>query len=143
MIRRFVSDLISGKAHSLPGSASVLDAAHMMKDFHIGAVLIVEEGQLRGIFTERDALCRVIAAGQNPSETPLSGVMTADPKTALPNMTAIAGLLMMRDGKFRHLPVVEDGQVKGIISMRDFIGAEFHEVEADLEFAELLESDLQ
>ncbi|MDX1576201.1 MAG: CBS domain-containing protein [Kiloniellales bacterium] len=50
---------------------------------------------------------------------------------------------MMRDGGFRHLPVVDNGQVKGVISMRDFIGAEFQEVDEQLDYAELLEADLQ
>lgn len=143
MLRRYVSDLMSGKVHALPGSASVLEAAHMMNECHIGAVVIVEEGRLKGIFTERDALTRVIIAGRDPGTTPLSDVMTADPETAIPKMNAVAALLRMRDGRFRHLPVVEEGEVIGVISMRDFIGAEFHEVDDQLEFAQLLEADLQ
>jgi len=143
MPRRLVSDLMSGEVYSLPGTASVLEAARLMSDSHIGAVLIVEEGHLKGIFTERDVLCRVIAASQHPGRTPLSDVMTANPQTAIPKMKALAALLTMRDGGFRHLPVVEDGQVKGIISMRDFIGAEFQEVDEQLEYAVLLETDLQ
>jgi len=143
MPSRFVSDLMSGNVYSLPESASVLDAVRLMSDCRIGAVLVVDEGQLKGIFTERDALGRVMAAGQDPGKTSLSEVMTANPRTAIPKLSAVAALLMMRDGGFRHLPVVEDGQVKGIISMRDFIGAEFHEVDDQLEYAELLEADLQ
>jgi len=134
---------MSGEAYSLPGSASVLEAASLMSDHRIGAVLIVEEGNLKGIFTERDALCRVMAASQHPSRTPLCDVMTVNPRTVIPKMQAVAALLVMRDGGFRHLPVVENGQVKGIISMRDFIGAEFQEVDQQLEYAELLEADLQ
>jgi len=143
MPRRLVSDLMSSKVYSLPGSASVLEGARLMSDRRIGAVLIVEEGRLKGIFTERDALCRVMAADQHPGKTPLSDVMTANPQTAIPNMQAVAALLTMRDGGFRHLPVVEDGQVKGIMSMRDFIGAEFQEVDEQIEYAVLLEADLQ
>jgi CBS domain-containing protein len=143
MSRRLVSDIMSSQVHSLPGSATVLEAACLMSECRIGAVAVVEEGRLEGIFTERDALCRVVVAGHDPGKTPLRDVMTADPETAIPQMTAVAALLRMRDGGFRHLPVVEDGQVKGIISMRDFIGAEFHEVEDRLEFAQLLEADLE
>ena len=143
MARRLVSDLMSGIVHSLPGSATVLEAARLMSERGIGAVLIVEDGRLTGIFSERDALSRVLAAGLAPADTPLSDVMTADPRAAIPQMEAVAALLAMRDGGFRHLPVVEDGEVKGIISMRDFIGAEFHEVDSQIEFAELLEADLQ
>ena len=139
---RHVSDLISGNVFSLPGSASVLDAVRLMCEHNIGAVLIVEESRLRGIFTERDVLSRVIATGQDLKKTALSSVMTADPRTALPNMSAVAALLKMRNGGFRHLPVVENGRVQGVISMRDFIGAEFREVDEQLEYAELLEADL-
>ena len=139
---RHVSDLISGNVFALPGSASVLDAVHLMCAHNIGAVLIVEEDQLRGIFTERDVLSRVIATGQDLKKTALSNVMTADPRTAIPKMSAVAALLKMRSGGFRHLPVVESGQVRGVISMRDFIGAEFREVDEQLEYAELLEADL-
>jgi len=143
MPRRLVSDLMSSKVYSLPGSASVLEAVRLMSDCRIGAVVIVEEGRLKGIFTERDVLCRVMVAGHDPGKTPLCDVMTTDPETAIPKMSAVAALLKMRDGGFRHLPVVEDGQVKGIISMRDFIGAEFQEVDEQIEFAQLLEADLQ
>ena len=143
MPRRLVSDLMSGNVYSLPGSASVLEAARLMGDRHIGAVLIVEEDRLEGIFSERDALGRVMAASLDPGTTRLSEVMTANPRTAIPEMEAVAALLVMRDGGFRHLPVVEEGQVKGIISMRDFIGAEFHEADEQLDYAELLEADLE
>ena len=143
MARRLVSDLMSGNVCSLPGSATILEAVRLMSDRHIGAVLVVEEGRLKGIFSERDALARVMAAGRDPNQTTLSEVMTADPRTAIPQMSAVAALFMMRDGGFRHLPVVEEGEVKGIISMRDFIGAEFQEVDEQLDYAELLEADLQ
>ena len=143
MPRRLVSDLMASQVQSLPGSASVQEAARLMSERRIGAVLVVEAGRLEGIFTERDVICRVMAAGLNSETTPLREVMTPDPQTAIPPMKAVAALLKMRDGGFRHLPVVEDGEIKGIISMRDFIGAEFHEVDDQLEFAELLEADLQ
>ena len=115
MPRRLVSDLMSGNVYSLPGSASVLEAVRLMSECHIGAILVVEEGHMKGIFTERDALGRVMAVGQDPGKTSLSAVMTANPRTAIPKMSAVAALLTMREGGFRHLPVVEDGQVKGII----------------------------
>ena len=143
MPRRLVSDLMSGTVCSLPESASILEAVRLMSERHIGAVLVVDEGRLKGIFSERDALARVMAAGRDPVETTLAEVMTVNPRTAIPQMSAVAALFMMRDGGFRHLPVVEDEQVKGVISMRDFIGAEFQEVDEQLDYAELLEADLQ
>jgi len=143
MSRRLVSDIMSSQVQALPGSATVLEAASLMSECGIGAVAVVEEGRLEGIFTERDALCRVMVAGRDPAKTPLRDVMTASPETAIPQMNAVAALLKMRNGGFRHLPVVENDQLKGIVSMRDFIGAEFHEVDEQLEFAQLLEADLE
>ncbi len=143
MPRRLVSDLMSGSVCSLPESATVLEAVRLMSERHIGAVLVVEEGRLKGIFSERDALARVMAAGRDPAGTALSEVMTPKPRTAIPQLSAVTALFMMRDGGFRHLPVVDDGKVKGVISMRDFIGAEFQEVDEQLDYAELLEADLQ
>ena len=143
MPRRLVAELMSGKVHSLPGSASVLEAVRLMSEHGIGAVLVVEGDHLDGIFSERDALARVMAAGRDPGATTLAEVMTAEPRSAIPQMSAVTALLTMREGGFRHLPVDEEGQVKGIVSMRDFIGAEFQEVDAQLDYAELLEADLQ
>jgi CBS domain-containing protein len=134
---------MSGNVCSLPESCTILEAVRLMSDRHIGAVLVVDEGRLKGIFSERDALARVMAEGRDPAATTLSEVMTENPRTAIPQMSAVAALFMMRDGGFRHLPVVEDGEVKGVISMRDFIGAEFQEVDEQLDYAELLEADLQ
>jgi len=136
MPRRLVRDLISGKVVQLAGSAKVLQAAEVMVEQRIGAILIIEEGKLRGIFTERDALCRVMAQCRDPGMTPLSGVMTSNPKAVSPDTRATEALLMMHDGGFRHLPVVQEGTVIGIVSLRDFAGAELQEVEGQLEFAE-------
>ena len=135
MPRRKVADLISGDAISLPGSSMVLDAARLMVERKIGALLVVEEGRLKGIFSERDALFRVLALGRDPGITPLSGVMTPMPKTVTPDMSAVSALLMMRDGEFRHLPVVDSGEVLGVISLRDFMGAELQEVDQQLLYA--------
>ncbi|MEM7171990.1 MAG: CBS domain-containing protein [Pseudomonadota bacterium] len=132
MSRRSVGDLISREAVNLPASATVLEAAYLMAEHKIGAIMVVEEGRLRGIFTERDALFRVIAESRDPAMTPLSGVMTHKLKTATPHMTAVEALLIMRDNNFRHLPVVEHGNVLGIVSLRDFVGAELQEVEEQL-----------
>ena len=98
MPRRLVSDLMSGTVCSVPESATVLEAVRLMSDRHIGAVVIVEDGDLKGIFTERDALARVMAEGRSPDDTPVTSVMTQKPRTAIPQISAVAALLMMRDG---------------------------------------------
>jgi CBS domain-containing protein len=135
MRRREIADLISGNVVQLPASATVLDAARLMYQHRIGCLPIIEEGRLRGIFTERDALYRVMAVGRDPGITPLTGVMTPNPATVMPETRAVDALRIMRDGGFRHLPVVSEGEVVGMVSLRDFAGVEFEEVDEQLEFA--------
>ena len=96
MARRLVSDLMSSTVCSLPESATILEAVRLMSDRHIGAVLVVDEGRLKGIFSERDALARVMAESRDPAGTTLSEVMTANPRAAIPQMSAVAALFMMR-----------------------------------------------
>ncbi|MEM7170948.1 MAG: CBS domain-containing protein [Pseudomonadota bacterium] len=139
MAPRRIRDLISGRLHLLPGSAKVMAAAELMTEHHIGAVLVMEDGELKGIFTERDALNRVMAAGRDPSTTLLCDVMTKRPTTISPDAMATHAILMMKDAGFRHLPVVEKGpgnamKVLGIISLRDFLGAELQEADAHIDF---------
>ncbi len=110
---------------TLPGTATVREASQLMTEHHIGAVLVMAEAQLEGIFTERDALSRVLAKQKDPDETPISEVMTRDLVTVEPQTTAVDALRLMNEIGFRHLPIVEEGQVYGVISLRDFIGAEF------------------
>ncbi len=97
-----------------------------MSENHIGALLVMDEGRLVGIFTERDAINRVLAEGRDPDSTPLSEVMTRDLVTVGPQAAATLALHVMDEVGFRHLPVVENDEVCGIISLRDFVGVELH-----------------
>ena len=85
------------------------------------------DGRLAGIFTGRDAVCRVLAAGKDPVTTLLGDVMTPDPATMSPEQTALDALRLMWDGGFRHLPLVKAGRVVGIVSRGDFKGYEHHQ----------------
>ena len=106
---------------TLPPHTNVQDACQHMRDRRVGAVLVIDgDRRLVGIFTGRDAVCRVLAEGRSPAETRLSEVMTSDPNTMAPNGTAIDALRLMQDGGFRHVPVVERGRVTGIVSHGDF-----------------------
>jgi CBS domain-containing protein len=88
-------------------------------------VLVAENRrQLIGIFTGRDAVCRVLAEGKDIANTTLAEVMTPDPDTILPRSTAIDALRLMRDGGYRHLPVIEGGMIVGVVSRGDFRGLE-------------------
>lgn len=134
MHRKVIPDVVNNQTvqHLVPGS-TVRAAAELMRDQRIGAVLVMEDGRLEGIFTERDALYRVIAEARDPDTTLVSEVMTADPDCIAPDCSAIEALRMMEDGGYRHLPIVAAGTVVGIVSRRDFIGAEKQRVEEDEE----------
>ena len=93
---------------------SVSEAARLMEKHKVGAVMVVDaHGQLSGIFTERDALFRVLAAGRDPATTLLSAVMTKKPQTIAPDRPVGHALHMMYENGFRHVPVVERGRPGG------------------------------
>lgn len=125
MAERTIRDIISGQALlTAPGSMTVADAARLMKQRNVGAMMVVDDGHLTGVFTERDGLFRVVAAGLDSTSTPLSMVMTANPKSIAPDLPFAHALSMMHEGRFRHLPVVDQGRPVGMISVRDALGPE-------------------
>ena len=112
---------------------TVSAAAQVMQQHHVGAVLITEGERLTGIFTERDALFRVIAAGRDPRATLVADVMTRDPRTISPDRPFGHALHLMYEGEFRHVPVVENGRLLGMVSARDALGSELQQFVGDLE----------
>jgi len=113
-------------------SVTVLEAAVLMKQQGKGALLVVEGSRLSGIFTERDALFRVIAAGRDPAATKLADVMTPQPQTIHPDEPFVKALRIMHKRGFRHLPVVEHGRPLGIVSARDALDDDLYELRVDL-----------
>lgn len=111
----------------VPGSMTVREAAKLMKSKRYGAVLVTEGDELLGIFTERDAIFRVIAVGLDPETTPLVDVMTKEPKTITPDKTFGHAMLMMHEGGFRHVPVVDDGKLVGMVSSRNALDPDLEE----------------
>ena len=111
--------------------ASVTEAAILMKVGRVGAVLVVDEGRLIGIFTERDVVCRVLAAGRDPQATRLAEVMTPEPKTVSPDETFGYALLLMHENGFRHVPVVEEGRPIGVVSARSALDPDLEEFTAE------------
>jgi len=105
-------------------SMTVSEAAGVMREKKAGAILIVNEGKLAGIFTERDALYRVVAEGRDAKTTRLADVMTRDPRTIHPDKPFAEALQIMHDGGFRNVPVVENGRPVGIVSASDALGPE-------------------
>jgi CBS domain-containing protein len=135
MSQRPIRSLIAGRTILTAAPATtVAEAANLMKSKAVGAVMVVaEDGRLAGIFTERDALFRVIAEGRDPSSTPLVEVMTRDPRTIGPDRPFAHALLLMYDGGFRHVPVVEHGRPIGMVSARDALGPELQEFDSEIE----------
>jgi CBS domain-containing protein len=128
MAHRSIRSIIEEKELvTAPGSMTVSEAARLMKEKHQGSVLIVEGEKLAGIFTERDTLFRVIAEGRDPKTTRLAEVMTRNPKTIHPDKPFPDALQIMREGGFRHVPVVEGDKPVGMISARDALGPELED----------------
>jgi len=110
---------------------TVSDAAKLMAQKNAGAVLVVADEVLLGIFTERDVVFRVIAKGRDAKTTMLSEVMTAKPKTLAPGKSYGHALLLMQENGFRHVPVVENGHAIGIISSRNAMDPDLEEFVSD------------
>jgi CBS domain-containing protein len=123
---RRVSDIVHNQNPlMLPASATVQEACCRMRDRRVGAVLVVErDGSLVGIFTGRDAVARMLSEARDAATTTLAEVMTPEPDTMPPGKTAIDALRMMWEGGYRHIPVVENGRIIGVVSRGDFRGVE-------------------
>ena len=113
--------------------SSVANAAALMRREKVGAILVVEDERLVGIFTERDAVCRVLAVNRDPSSTWLSDVMTRNPTTVDPDESFGYALLLMHEHGFRHVPVVENGRPVGVVSARHALDPELEEFTAEAE----------
>ena len=109
----------TGKVFSIASSATVLDAVSEMNRLHVGSMIVLDEDRLVGIFTERDVLQRVVAAGLSPADTPVSEVMTQEVETIAPSATIEETMHAMTERRHRHLPVVDDGRLIGLVSIGD------------------------
>jgi CBS domain-containing protein len=114
-----------------PAETSVAKAAKLMRRRKVGAIMVVEDQSLVGIFTERDALFGVIAGGRDPRTTTLAEVMTTAPQVVDPDKSFGYALLMMYQKGFRHLPVIENGKLIGIVSARNALDPSLEEFVAE------------
>jgi CBS domain-containing protein len=115
------------------GELTVEQAARLMKENRVGALLVMDGTRLAGIFTERDALFRVIAEGRDPAKTHLHEVMTANPRTITPDRPFGHALHMMHEGGFRHVPVVDGERPVGVVSARDALGPEIESFVSEMD----------
>jgi len=117
-----VYDLINAQeTHLADANQTVLDVARAMVERNIGAVPVLRDGLLVGIFSERDLMKRVVVEGRDPRTTRVDEVMTDDPLTVSPDESLETCMLLMRRHGFRHLPVCEGKQLRGIVSLRDIL----------------------
>ncbi|AMW34091.1 CBS domain-containing protein [Haematospirillum jordaniae] len=135
---RIVPDVINEQTLAIVSSSlSVRDAARLMAEKGVAAVMITEGTRLKGIMTEQDITKRVVAAQLDPDHTKVGDVMTADPDTLRPGDQAQDALHMMRQHKYRHLPVVDDrGNAVGIVSVRDLYAVVQGELESTIKSCE-------
>ena len=134
MTQRPVRSILSRPAPvTAAADTTVAEAARLMKEQRIGAILVTRKGRLAGIFTERDALFRVIAEGRDPDKTRVGEVMTANPRTISPDRPFGHALHLMYEGGFRHVPVVDGGRPLGVVSARDALGPDLRQFIADLD----------
>ena len=119
-----LSEVLAVKAHqtvhTVSPSDTVATAVRMMSELRIGALPVVDNSGLLGIFSERDVLVRIVNEGLDPKTTPVSRVMTENPEHVVPSTTVEDAMSLMRKRGFRHLPVLEHGRLMGLVSIRDF-----------------------
>jgi len=123
-------DLVKDRrVYSVESTRSVLEAARFMMEHNIGALPVLRNGELAGILSERDIMNRVVAVGRTPGTTAVSEVMTANPRAVAADESIEECLFIMREFGFRHLPIVDGKELKGLVSLRDILMRQATEIE--------------
>src|SRR5258708_11379393 len=117
------------KVYSIEAGRTVLEAARFMMEHNIGALPVMRDGKLAGIFSERDVMNRVVAVGRTPGTTEVGEVMTANPRAVEADESIEECLFIMREFGFRHLPIIEGEELKGLVSLRDLLMRQVAEME--------------
>ena len=125
-LRELVKDR---RVYSVDANRTVLEAARYMMEQGVGAVPVLRDGNLAGILSERDIMNRVVAVGRTPGTTTVSEVMTANPRAVAADESIEECLFIMREFGFRHLPIVDGKELKGLVSLRDVLMHQAAEIE--------------
>ena len=125
-----------GVVYTTTPDATALAAAKAMNTHRIGALVVVDGGRLAGIVSERDLLTRVVAAERSPSATRVGQVMTPEPLTCGRDALIDEVRTMMRDHRVRHVPVLEQGELVGLVSIGDLNAAEARNLTETIGFLE-------
>jgi CBS domain-containing protein len=123
-MRRLVDFLTGRTLYSVDEDQSVAEVAHAMAELRVGAILVLRGGELRGLFSERDLLKRVVVEGRDPRTTLVGDVMTRELATISHEASFEEAMQMMYDCGCRHLPVMREDRVVGMVSMRDLMAEE-------------------
>lgn len=125
-LRELVKDR---RLYSVDASRTVLEAARYMMEHNVGALPVLRDGNLVGMLSERDIMNRVVAVGRTPGTTAVSEVMTPNPRTVAADESLEECLFIMREFGFRHLPIVDGAELKGLVSLRDLLMHQATEIE--------------
>jgi CBS domain-containing protein len=117
-VRKLLETKDNSTIHSVASTDTVYHALEVMAEFNVGAVLVTEDDKYVGIFTERDYARKVILKGRESKNTPVQDIMTREMVTVTPDATVEQCAATMMQRKVRHLPVVEDGRMIGMVSIR-------------------------
>lgn len=131
-----VRHLLQAKApdiHSIGPDAPVIDAIRLMAEMHVGALLVMDEGRLVGIVSERDYARKIVLQGRSSSDTPVRAIMTPEVIHVAPADSVEHCMQLVTERRIRHLPVVQDGQVVGVVSIGDLVRAVIEAQQIELE----------
>ena len=126
-----IYDLVKDRRiYSVEADSTVLEAARFMMEHNIGALPVLRKGELAGILSERDIMNRVVAVGRTPGTTAVAEVMTPNPRAVHADETIEECVYIMREFGFRHLPIVDGKELKGLVSLRDVLLRHTSEMES-------------
>lgn len=129
-----LSEMLEGKTPvTIESGSTVVEAAKVMSQANKGSVLVVSGGRLQGIFTERDLMRRVVAAGMDPSTTKVDQVMTRELVVGRPQDGHHMGIRRMVSARCRHLPVVDGDRLMGLVSRRDLMAIDIQQLEEEID----------
>jgi CBS domain-containing protein len=116
---------------TIAGDATVFDAVHRLGEKRIGALVVIEQGRIAGIMSERDVIYCLRDHGPQALDWPVSRVMTSPAITVTPETDVLAALALITQRRIRHLPVVEGGEIRGIVSIGDLVKYRMERIEAE------------
>ncbi|MES2859543.1 MAG: CBS domain-containing protein [Pseudomonadota bacterium] len=136
-VRQLLESKASGsgwpEVHAIGPDAPVIDAIRLMAERRIGALLVMEGARMAGILSERDYARKVVLQGRSSKDTPVRDIMTAEVVSVTPHDGVERCMQLVTDGRIRHLPVLDGGQVVGVISIGDLVKAVIEEQRQELD----------